>query len=107
MLKKTKRSPFYPLISSLGVKIVVNTVNMIKSPLYFQSRREISSIQEGIETSFVNKKSWKKTPFLDEPENNLVIQNADLNLYIGWESVGAALVGDFLAQKSVVSRPKI
>ena len=41
---KVKRSPFYPLISSLGVKMVVNTVNIVKSPPYFQSRREISSM---------------------------------------------------------------
>ena len=56
VLRKVKRSPFYPLISSLGVKIVVNTVNITKSPLYFQSRREISSILGGIGDGFVNNK---------------------------------------------------
>ena len=53
---KVKRSPFYPLISSLGVKMAVNTVNMMKSPPYFQSRREISSILEGAGDGFVNNK---------------------------------------------------
>mgnify|MGYP001280752653 CR=1 FL=1 len=56
MLRKVKRSPFYPLISSLGVKMAVNIVNIIKSPLYFQSRREISPNLEGIGGSFVNNK---------------------------------------------------
>ena len=56
VLRKVKRSPFYPLISSLGVKMAVNIVNIIKSPLYFQSRREISSILGGIGDGFVNNK---------------------------------------------------
>ena len=56
VLKKVKKSPFYPLISSLGVKTDVNTVNIIKPPLYFQSRRETSSILKGMEDSFVNNK---------------------------------------------------
>ncbi len=59
MLRKVKRRSFYPPISSLGVKITVNTVNILKPPLYFQSRCEISSIQGGMEGSFVNN---KKTP---------------------------------------------
>ena len=42
VLRKAERRPFYPLISSLGVKMGVNIVNIIKSPLYFQSRHEIS-----------------------------------------------------------------
>ena len=56
VLMKVKRSPFYPLISSLGVKMAVNIVNIIKSPLYFQSRREISPNLEGIGDGFVNNK---------------------------------------------------
>ncbi len=32
MLRKAKRRPFYPLISSLGVKIAVNIVNITKTP---------------------------------------------------------------------------
>ena len=56
VLRKVKRSPFYPLISSLGVKMAVNIVNIIKSPLYFQSRRETPSILEGVEDGFVNNK---------------------------------------------------
>ena len=56
VLRKVKRSQFYPLISSLGVKMVVNIVNMIKTPPNFQSRREISSILEGTADSFVNNK---------------------------------------------------
>ena len=59
VLKKGKRSQFYPLISSLGVKMVVNTVNIVKSPPYFQSRRQISQILECVGDSFVNN---KKTP---------------------------------------------
>ena len=49
VLRKAKRRSFYPLISSLGVKMGVNIVNIIKSPLYFQSRREIAPNLEGIE----------------------------------------------------------
>ena len=56
MLRKVKRSPFYPLISSLGVKMAVNIVNIIKSPLNFQSRREISTILKGVGDGFVNNK---------------------------------------------------
>ena len=56
VLRKVKRSPFYPLISSLGVKMAVNIVNIIKSPPNFQSRREIPSILEGIGDGFVNNK---------------------------------------------------
>jgi hypothetical protein len=56
VLRKGKRSQFYPLISSLGVKMVVNTVNIIKSPPNFQSRCETSSFQEGMRISFVNNK---------------------------------------------------
>ena len=56
VLRIMKRRPFYPLISSLGVKMAVNIVNIIKSPLYFQSRCEISSILEGVGGGFVNNK---------------------------------------------------
>ena len=56
MLRKVKRSPFYPLISSLVVKMAVNIVNIIKSPPNFQSRRELSPILEGVGDGFVNTK---------------------------------------------------
>jgi len=56
VLRIMKRRSFYPLISSLGVKIVVNIVNIRKTPLNFQSRREITSIIRGIMTSSVNNK---------------------------------------------------
>ena len=59
MLRKAERRPFYPLISSLGVKMGVNIVNIIKSPLYFQSRHEISWVMGGLRACFVN---IKKTP---------------------------------------------
>ena len=36
--------------------MAVNIVNIIKSPPNFQSRREISSILEGVGYSFVNNK---------------------------------------------------
>ena len=54
MLRKMKRRSFYPLISSLGVKMAVNTVNILKLPPNFQSRREIILIVGGVGTSFVN-----------------------------------------------------
>lgn len=54
VLRKAERRSFYPLISSLGVKMGVNTVNIIKSPLYFQSRHEISWIMGGVTRLFVN-----------------------------------------------------
>ena len=54
MLRKAERRSFYPLISSLGVKKGVNIVNIIKSPLYFQSRHEISWIMGGLRDCSVN-----------------------------------------------------
>ena len=36
--------------------MAVNTVNTLKQPLYFQSRREISLIMVGVGISFVNNK---------------------------------------------------
>ena len=50
VLRKAERRSFYPLISSLGVKIGVNIVNIIKLPPNFQSRHEISWIMGGYET---------------------------------------------------------
>ena len=54
MLRKAERRSFYPLISSLGVKMGVNIVNIIESPLYFQSRHEISWIMGGLRDCSVN-----------------------------------------------------
>ena len=48
VLRKGEKRSFYPLISSLGVKMGVNIVNIIKPPLYFQSRHEISWIMGGL-----------------------------------------------------------
>lgn len=59
VLRKAKTRPFYPLISSLGVKMAVNIVNITKSPLYFHSRHEISPKIRARNTYFVNN---KKTP---------------------------------------------
>ena len=56
MLRKAKRRSFYPLISSPGVKMTVNTVNIKKTPPYFQSRHEIPLIMQGLRTCFVNNK---------------------------------------------------
>ena len=54
VLRKAERRPFYPLISSLGVKMSVNTVNIIKSPPNFQSRHEISWAMGGLRACSVN-----------------------------------------------------
>ena len=54
MLRKAKRRSFYPLISSLGVKMSVNIVNIIKSPLYFQSRHEIFWVMGGFRACSAN-----------------------------------------------------
>ena len=54
VLRNAERRPFYPLISSLGVKMGVNIVNIIKSPPYFQSRHKISWAMGGLRTCFVN-----------------------------------------------------
>ena len=54
VLRKAERRSFYPLISSLGVKMGVNIVNIIKSPLYFQSRHEISWIMGVLRDCSVN-----------------------------------------------------
>ena len=54
VLRKAERRSFYPLISSLGVKMSVNIVNIIKSPLYFQSRHEISWIMGELRDCSVN-----------------------------------------------------
>jgi len=39
-LRKMKKRPKHPQISTLGVNYHVNNVNIGKSPPYFQSRRE-------------------------------------------------------------------
>ena len=54
VLRKAERRSFYPLISSLGVKMGVNIVNIIKSPPYFQSRHEISWVMGGLRNCSVN-----------------------------------------------------
>ena len=54
VLRKAERRSFYPLISSLGVKMGVNTVNIIKSPLYFQSRHKTSWIMGVLRDCSVN-----------------------------------------------------
>ena len=54
VLRKAESRSFYTLISSLGVKMGVNIVNIIKSPLYFQSRHEISWIVGGLRDCSVN-----------------------------------------------------
>ena len=54
VLRKAERRSFYPLISSLGVKMGVNIVNIIKSPPYFQSRHEISWAMGGLRACSVN-----------------------------------------------------
>ena len=59
VLRKAERRSFYPLISSLGVKMGVNIVNIIKSPPNFQSRHEISWVMGGLRACFVN---IEKTP---------------------------------------------
>ena len=56
VLRKAGSRSFYPLISSPGVKISVNIVNIIKPPLYFHSRHEISSKTRARNTCFVNNK---------------------------------------------------
>ena len=52
VLRNAERRPFYPLISSLGVKMGVNIVNIIKSPPNFQSRHETSWVMGGVTRLF-------------------------------------------------------
>ena len=40
VLREKKKGYFNPLISSLGVNVDVNIVNIQKTPLYFHSRHE-------------------------------------------------------------------
>ena len=54
VLRKAERRSFYPLISSLGVKMDVNIVNIIKLPPNFQSRHEISWVMGCLRACFVN-----------------------------------------------------
>ena len=54
VLRKAERRSFYPLISSLGMKMGVNIVSIIKSPPNFQSRHEISWAMGGLRACFVN-----------------------------------------------------
>ena len=54
VLRKAERRPFYPLISSLGVKMGVNIVNIIKLPPNFQSRHEISWVMGSLRACYVN-----------------------------------------------------
>ena len=73
VLRKAERRPFYPLISSLGVKMGVNIVNIIKSPPYFQSRHEISWVMGGLRTCFVNiKKTLRHGSGMSMLTNQLV-----------------------------------
>ena len=41
LLKLKEKGSKHPPFSTLGVNIVINIVNISKTPLYFQSRREI------------------------------------------------------------------
>ena len=40
LLKLKKKGSKHPPFSTLGVNTIINTVNISKTPLYFQSRRE-------------------------------------------------------------------
>ena len=73
VLRKADRRPFYPLISSLGVKMGVYIVNIIKPPPYFQSRHEISLVMGGLRTCFVNiKKTLRHGSGMSMLTNQLV-----------------------------------
>ena len=73
VLRKAGKRSFYPLISSLGVKIDVNIVNIIKPPLYFHSRHEISWIMGGLRACFVNiKKTLRHGTGMSMLTNQLV-----------------------------------
>ena len=73
VLRNAERRSFYPLISSLGVKMGVNIVNIIKSPPYFQSRHEISWVMGGLRTCFVNiKKTLRHGSGMSMLTNQLV-----------------------------------
>ena len=73
VLRKAERRSFYPLISSLGMKMGVNIVNIIKSPPYFQSRHEISWVMGGLRTCFVNiKKTLRHGSGMSMLTNQLV-----------------------------------
>ena len=73
VLRKAERRSFYPLISSLGVKMGVNIVNIIKSPLYFQSRHEISWVMGDLRACFVNiKKTLRHGSGMSMLTNQLV-----------------------------------
>ena len=73
VLRKAEKRSFYPLISSLGVKMGVNIVNIIKPPLYFQSRHEISWVLGGLRDCFVNiKKTLRHGSGMSMLTNQLV-----------------------------------
>ena len=52
--EKRKEAKNDPLISGLGVKMGVNSVNISKTPLYFHCRHEISKIWMKHERNDVN-----------------------------------------------------
>ena len=52
--QKRKEAKNDPLISGLGVKMGVNSVNISKTPLYFHCRREISKTWMEYERDDVN-----------------------------------------------------
>ena len=52
--QKRKEAKNDPLISGLGVKMGVNTVNISKTPLYFHCRHEISKTRMEYEGDDVN-----------------------------------------------------
>lgn len=55
--KEVKNDPF---ISTLGVKMVLNSVNMTKIPLYFHSRHEFGQVSYWLWGCLV--KVWKALP---------------------------------------------
>ena len=76
MLRKVKRRSFYPHISSLGVKMAVNIVNIVKPPPYFQSRREISPILGGNYSGFVNNRKSLRRDSGMSMLTNLLVNNS-------------------------------
>jgi len=64
---------FSPLISALGVKINVNNVNIRKTPLYFQSRRDFpDNLMCGEQQAVKMQEQLRRGPGMSKLTNSLV-----------------------------------
>ena len=70
--QKRKEAKNDPLISGLGVKMGVNSVNISKTPLYFHCRHKISNTKMEYERNAVNMDKHAQAWFRRVKVNNVI-----------------------------------